>query len=52
VDEKDIDALYFVMAGKVKVEAKFTIENRHQAPRDKVSWEVKTQTADITYFIK
>jgi hypothetical protein len=29
VDEKDIDALYFVMSGKVKVEAKFTIENRH-----------------------
>jgi CRP-like cAMP-binding protein len=27
--EMDCDALYFVQAGKVKVEAKFSIENRH-----------------------
>ena len=50
--EKDCDALYFVMAGKVKVEAKFVIENRHQFPRDSHSWEVNTQIADITYFVK
>ena len=51
-DEPDIDALYFVLAGKVKVEAKFNIIQDHKFPISRTEWRVDTQVSDICYFVE
>ena len=52
VDEPECDALYFVMAGKVKVEAKFDLIQEHRFPLQNDEWEIETQTSKICYFVK
>ena len=50
--EPNCDTLYFVVSGKLMVQAKVTIVKETVIPRNKNEWEKTTKEVDVHYFVK
>ena len=52
VGDTNCDTLYFVWAGKLKVQAKVTITQDTVMPIGNKVWEKNTRSTDVHYFVK
>ena len=52
VGERNCDTLYFVIQGRIKVQAKVTIEKQTTVPVGANEWVKNVQNTEVYYFIK
>ena len=52
VGEKNCDCLYFVLEGKLRVEAEVTITKQQCVPVNSHEWEKSTKTYKVSYLVK